>query len=85
MAKKKSSGGLTKQHGPKRKLFHDYSSTMRIHMAEAGLLDKYSNYESFKLSCMARGIKNPTLGMYEEMSRLKTKQAKDEWFKALRK
>lgn len=83
--KRKSSGGAVKMHGPKRKLFHDWSRSMRIHLANAGLLDKYSNYESFKLACVARGVKNPTEAMFDEMRFLKTQADKDAWFKSLRK
>ena len=83
--KRKSSGGAVKMHGPKRKLFHDWSISMRIHLANAGLLDKYSNYESFKLACVARGVKNPTEAMFDEMRFLKTQADKDAWFKSLRK
>lgn len=58
--KKKSvaSGGQHKKHGPKRKLFHCWSSTMRKHFADAGLLNKKYNFESFTLSCNARGKRN---------------------------
>ena len=83
--KKKSGGGAVKMHGPKRKLFHDWSRSMRIHLANAGLLTKYHNYESFKLACVARGVKNPTEAMFEEMRFLKTQADKDAWFKNLRK
>jgi hypothetical protein len=83
--KKKSSGGAVKMHGPKRKLFHEWSRSMRIHLANAGLLTKYTNYESFKLACVARGIKNPTEAMFDEMRFLKTQADKDAWFKSLRK
>ena len=82
--KRKTSSGPTKSHGPKRKLFHEWSRSMRIHLANAGLLSKYSNYESFKLACVARGVKNPTESMFNEMKVLKTKADKDAWFKNLR-
>ena len=44
--KKVASGGPHKKHGPKKKMFHCWSSTMRWHFAKAGLLTKYNNFES---------------------------------------
>lgn len=49
---------LRKKHGPKKKLFHCWTSTMRLHLANAGLLKKNSNKESFAQSLSAKGIKN---------------------------
>ena len=37
-----ASSGLRKKHGPKKKMFHCWSSTMRMHLAKAGLLSKYN-------------------------------------------
>lgn len=82
--KKKSGSGAVKMHGPKRKLFHEWSRSMRIHLANAGLLSKYTNYESFKLACVARGVKNPNTAMFDEMKFLKTQADKDAWFRNLR-
>lgn len=79
--KRKSSGGAVKMHGPKRKLFHEWSRSIRIHLANAGLLDKYSHFESFKLACVARGLKNPTMAHFDQMRFLKTRKEQDEWFK----
>ena len=46
-----------KKHGPKKKMFHCWSSTMRKHFADAGLLTKYNNKECFEQACQARGIR----------------------------
>ena len=46
-----------KNHGPKRKMFHEWDSTTRMHLAQAGLLSKYHNFESFSLALTAKGIK----------------------------
>jgi hypothetical protein len=75
---------LRKNHGPKRKLFHEWTSTMRLHFAKAGVLDKYSNYDSFVLSCGARGIRSDTADLWEEFIRLPDKQAKDQYLKDLK-
>jgi len=53
--KSTASAGPKKKHGPKRKLFHCWSSTMRKHFADAGLLSKYNNYESWVLAVQSRG------------------------------
>lgn len=79
--KRKSSGGAVKMHGPKRKLFHQWSRSARIHLGNAGLLDKYHNFESFKLACVARGMKNPNIKDFDTMRLLKTRKEQDEWFK----
>ena len=74
-----------KNHGPKRKLFHDWTSTMRLHFANAGLLDKYSNYESFAISCGARGVRTDIAKLWEDYSILPDKAAKDNFLKNLTK
>lgn len=68
---------LRKNHGPKRKLFHDWSKVARADLAQAGLLTKYYNYESFVLSCGARGIKTGTAEMWAEFSILTRAQQDD--------
>ena len=55
--KKVSSGGPHKKHGPKRHLFRDYKPMIKA-FADAGLLSKYDNYESWVLACQARGKRN---------------------------
>lgn len=85
MAAKRKTGGAVKAHGPKRNLFHNYSKVMRMHFADAGLLSKYHNFESFKLSCIARGMRNPTYADFMRMSLLPTRKAQDEWFASIGK
>ena len=48
--------GLRKKHGPKRHLFKDYKPMVKA-MADAGLLSKYVNFESWQLAMAARGCK----------------------------
>lgn len=48
---------LRKSHGPKRRMFHKYDSTMRLAFARCGLLSKYCDYESFAQSVNAKGVK----------------------------
>ena len=83
MAKGKGKGGASagprKPHGPKRKLFHEWSSTMRMHFANAGLLDKYHNYESFVLACGARGKRNITKAEFNDFLLL-TREEQDRYF-----
>ena len=55
--KKVSSGGPHKKHGPKRHLFKEYKPMIKA-FADAGLLSKYHNYESFVLACNAKGKRN---------------------------
>ena len=69
---------LRKEHGPKRKMFHDYDSTTRLHFGGTGVLSKYSNYESFALSCAARGAKSGVKEMWNEFKVL-DHQAQDEY------
>lgn len=80
-----ASKGSQKSHGPKRNLFHCFSDKARYDFAKVGLLDKYHDFESFKLACMARGCTHPTYEMFKTFFVLPTKQAKDEWFKKLSK
>lgn len=75
---------VRKSHGPKRHLFADYGSTLTYEFGKLGLLSKYSNIESFKLACIARGCKNPTKTMWGMFSILDTKAEKDEWLKNIK-
>lgn len=81
---KRSSGGsgLRKNHGPKRHLFKDYKPMVHV-FGKVGVLNKYSNQESFNLSCQARGVKNPTKEMWSQFSALKTIKEKDQFLKNL--
>lgn len=56
---------LRKNHGPKRHLFHEYKPMVHV-FAAAGVLSKYSNYQSFCLSCQAHGVRSNTEAMWEE-------------------
>ncbi len=80
---KVSSGGPHKKHGPKRKLFAEFKPMIKA-MADAGLLSKYNNYESFCLACSARGKRNPTHYEFVEFTYL-TKEQQREYFKNLSK
>jgi hypothetical protein len=87
MAKPKRSGsssGLRKNHGPKRHLFKDYKPMVHV-FGKSGILTKYSNRESFNLSCQARGIKNPTKEMWDKFCILPIVKAKDEFLANLTK
>ena len=82
--KKVSSGGPHKKHGPKKKMFHCWSSTMRKHFADAGLLSKNYNYESFATACTAKGKRNVSKGDFNAFIVL-PKEEKDNYFKSMSK
>lgn len=82
--KKVSSGGPHKKHGPKRKLFHEWSKVTRMDLAKSGVLTKYYNKTSFELSLQARGIRNIPSWLWDEMISLPTQKEKEEWFKGLK-
>lgn len=87
MAKGKGKGGSSsgprKSHGPKRKLFKDYKPLIKA-FADAGLLNKYNNYESWVLSCNAHGKKNASFSEFKAFSML-TMEEKKNFFKSLSK
>lgn len=68
---------LRKNHGPKRFLFHGWNKVYRHQFARAGVINKYSDIESFGLACGARGVKYGIKEMWEEFSILPTKVSKD--------
>lgn len=72
---------LRKNHGPKRKMFHCWTSTMRLAFAKCGVLTKYYNFESFQASCTARGVRSDVADLYEEFIRLPDRKAQDEYLK----
>lgn len=78
--KKVSSGGPHKKHGQKKKLFHCWDSTMRLHLAKAGLLCKYTNKESWEQSCNAKGIRAEGDSLWKEFVALDL-NSKKVWFK----
>ena len=72
---------LRKRHvGPKKKLFHCWDSTMRLHLAKAGLLCKYTNKESWEQSCNAKGIRAEGDSLWKEFVALDL-NSKKVWFK----
>lgn len=75
---------LRKMHGPKRHMFKEFKPVIRL-LAADGVLDKYSNYESFVLACAARGKKNTTRKDFAEFVVLPTKARKDEYFASISK
>jgi len=81
--KRSVSSGPHKKHGPKRKLFHTWSSTIRLHFGKAGILKKDHNLESFVLACQAKGLKHGTpedwKARFDEYRELKTSQERREW------
>lgn len=79
-----ASSGLRKKHGPKKKLHHCWSSTMRWHFARAGLLTKYNNFESWQQACQAKGKRDATQANFNEFVKL-SKEEKDKYFAELSK
>ena len=82
--KKVASAGPKKRHGPKKKMFHCWSSTMRKHLADAGLLDKVYNFESFALACSAKGKRNVSRGDFLTFIGL-TPEEKEKYFDNIKK
>ena len=74
--KKVSSGGPHKKHGPKKKMWHCWSSTMRMHFAKAGLLKKEYNFESWQQACQAKGARNTTKADFDAYCRLSPEEKK---------
>lgn len=70
------SSGPHKKHGPKKKMFHCWSSTMRKHFADAGLLSKYCNFESWQQACQAKGKRNVSRDEFNEFVKLDIEQKK---------
>lgn len=87
MAKGKAKTGTAgphKKHGPKRKMFHNYSKTMRMEMAKCGMLSKYNDRESFEASCTARGVRNVTNELWGDFRKLETKEQCNEFLKNIK-
>lgn len=83
--KKVASSGPKKMHkGPKRKLFHEWSSTIRMHLAKAGLLSKYNNYESWSIAVQARGRRDTSRNDFNEFVKL-SREEKENYFKNIKK
>ena len=80
-----SHAGPHKKHGPKRHMFKEYKP-MIYAISKSNILDKYHNFESFMLSCQARGLKVGGMDEWKERFKfftqdLKTRQEQDEWLK----
>lgn len=83
MAKgKSSSSGPAKNHGPKRKMFKEFKPMIRV-FAQAGLLNKYHNYESWILSCNALGKRNSTREEFQSFLKM-SRADQDAFFDNLR-
>ena len=82
---RKASGGsgLRKNHGPKRHMFKEFKPMVRA-FADAGLLSKYDNFESWQLACAARGCKKVDYNEFKKFVVLSLPEKK-EYFKNLRK
>ena len=78
--KKVSSGGPHKKHGQKKKMWHCWDSTTRIHLANVGLLTKYYNRESWEQALNSRGVRNISEEMWKEFISL-SKEEQKVWFK----
>lgn len=81
--KRVASAGPKKMHGPKKKMFHCWTSTMRLHFAKAGLLNKYNNFEAWQQACQAKGKRNTTKADFNEFVKLSQEQ-KVEYFKNIK-
>lgn len=73
---------LRKNHGPKRHLFKEYKPMVHV-FAQSGLLDKYHNFESFTISCGAKGVRSNVAALWDEFRYLPYDQQK-EFFKNLK-
>ena len=62
--KKVSSGGPHKKHGPKKHMFR-WTGPMKKQFADAGLLSKYSDFESWQLAVAARGNRKATYADFQ--------------------
>ena len=74
--KRAASAGPKKMHGPKKKMFHCWSSTMRLQLAKDGLLKKEYNFESWQQACQAKGKRNATASEFNEYLKLDAENKK---------
>lgn len=72
--------GERKKHGSKRRMWHYYSKTIRATFGSKGLLTKYNDYDSWKLTMMARGNSTPSKEMWKEFSGLNSKADMDKYY-----
>ena len=80
--KKVASGGPHKKHGPKKKMFHCWSSTIRMSLAKEGLLTKYNNFEAWQQSMQSKGRRETSHNDFLKFVNL-SKEEKDAYFKQL--
>ena len=81
--KKVASGGPHKKHGPKRKLHHAWTSTIRMSLAKSGLLSKFYNYESWSLAMQSKGKRDVSKNDFNEFVNL-SREEKDNYFKNIK-
>ena len=70
-----SHAGPHKKHGPKRHLFKEYKPMIKA-FADAGVLDKYHNLESFILACQSKGLKHGSKEEWENRFKIFTTELK---------
>jgi len=73
--KRVSSGGPHKSHGPKRHM-HTWCGAMKKDFADAGLLSKYYDFESWQLAMAARGNRKATYAEFQAFSLLSMEDKK---------
>ena len=87
MAKGKGKGGASsgphKKHGPKRHLFKEFKPMVKAY-ADAGLLSKYYNYESWSQACAAKGKRNATRSDFNSFVNLPMEEKK-KYFESMMK
>ena len=77
--KKGMHSGPHKSHGPKRHLFKEFKPMVH-EFGRLGVLDKYTNEDSFILAMAARGNKKVLHSDWVKFSQLKTRKEKDAYF-----
>ena len=82
--KSTASAGPRRTHGPKKKLHHCWSSTIRKQFADCGLLSKYYDYESFNNACSAKGKRNISKSDFNAYV-VMTREEKDKYFANIKK
>lgn len=75
---------LRKKHGPKRHMFR-WTGPMKYQFAQAGVLTKYTDYESWVLACQARGKRKDIDKAEFDKFVLLSLEEKKEYFKNIKK
>jgi len=70
-----SASGPRRVHGPKRHM-HAWCGAMKKLFADAGLLDKYHDYESWLLAMAARGCKKADKSEFDRFFALSMEEKK---------